>query len=253
MPEPGRRDAARTAAAAAGALILALVVSAAPNAFAAVGGAGAPPPDARLVISAGALPDDALTMAPGDERHWPVSARLVGAQRAMLTVRIDRSGSLADHPDGLEVGVRACPEPWLVSAPVPACAVGGTALVDTVALAASDRAPAFALPSPYDDDDAVHLLVTVSLGDSPAARSDPSLQGLRSDVAVVLTATSIDGEPVPPSATALARSGGSSPMLLAVLSAVVLLLVGAAATRRRESVPERRMGASCRPLRAPPP
>lgn len=254
MPERRRRNTARTITASAaviGMLLAAPAAAAAPGAPAPTLVPGAVSSEARLVVTAGPLPQDARTMSPGDARYWPVSARLHGAERATLAVRIDRAGALAEHPSGIEVGVRACPDPWVVTEPEPVCAGGESALVDTAPLGATDRTPAFTLPSPGDDD-AVHLLVTVALDDSFAARSDPSLQGLPSDIDVIVTASSIEGEPVPPSATALVRSGGDSSVSLALLTGAVILLVAGAATRRRASVSERRMGPSCRPLRVPP-
>lgn len=256
MSERRRWNGARTALAAAaviGLLVFAPVAAAAPgpSAPAPVGAGDSASSDARLLVSAGPIPHGALTMSPGDERHWPVSARLRGAEWAMLSVRIDRSGALAEHPRGLEVGVRACPEPWVAAALGPECTGDELTLIDDAALGATDLTPAFALPSPGTDD-AVHLLVSVALADSPGAPSDPSLQGLRSDIDVVVTASSIDGEPVPPSATVLAASGGDPTALLVLLAAATVLLVAGAATRRRADAPERRMDASCRPLRAPP-
>ncbi|MEH3088231.1 MAG: hypothetical protein PGN24_01100 [Microbacterium arborescens] len=196
------------------------------------------------------LPDDAGAMSPGERRHWGITVRVAGVRDPALAVRVDRKGALARHPAGIEALLEACTEPWSSDdGEAPRCGPG--AMTVTPALRPGSNAPGtvFALPPPDDDGD-VHLVVTLWLEDSDAARVDRSLMGLSADVDVTVTAWA---DATDRSEGFLVPTGGH---LSGLAAAVVLVLLGLVATaaRRRESSPggERRMGASCRPRRAPP-
>lgn len=236
----------------AGALALLAGVVLAVVAPAAASGSGMPPTvpgGPGLTIAVDALPEDARTMSPGERRHWGITVQVAGVRDPVLAVRVDREGELARHPAGLVARLEACAEPWTSDGGAPRCTPGAVEVMPSSRRGPAATAPVFELPRPGGDG-RLHLLATLGLEDTDAARTARSLMGLSSDVGLTVTAWA-EGEE--DGAHALEPTGGR---LVGLVPAAVLLVAGlvAISARRRESPPvlERRMGASCRPRRAPP-
>ncbi|WP_396655303.1 hypothetical protein [Microbacterium sp.] len=192
-----------------------LLADSARAAFVDVPETGAP---GRLVLSSDPYPAEFLSLAPGEPAHWLVNARLEDASRAELSLELRKSGELAEHPRGLRMTVQTCDVPWSEDA-VPVCA--GSARTVTVAAPEDDYAttsPVFAL-EPLAAGTPRHLMVTLALASDPGAAADESLMGLRGDMALGLTAVTIDDVPVGPGGGELPVTG---PSPLALLAAVAL-------------------------------
>ncbi|MET2011694.1 hypothetical protein ABXJ56_09105 [Microbacterium chocolatum] len=206
-----------------------LVADAARAAFVDVPPTGAP---GRLVLSADPYPAEFLDLSPGDPAFWQIRARLEDATRATLALELRKSGALAAYPRGLVMQVDVCDAPWSDFPTAPTCLPGARAV--TVATPADDytaSSPTFEL-RPLTPSAPQYLLVTLSLEDTAAARSDEALMGLRGQMGVGLTATSIDDIPVPVGPPdRLPATGFDIGMLLGV-GALALGMVGLGATMR---------------------
>ncbi|MEV8273312.1 hypothetical protein [Microbacterium sp. NPDC077184] len=206
-----------------------LVADAARAAFIDVPPTGTP---GRLVLSADPYPAEFLDLSPGEPAFWQIRARLEDASRATLALELRKSGTLATYPRGLAMQVDVCDAPWSGFPAAPVCTPGARAV--TVATPADDytvSSPTFEL-RPLTPSAPQYLLVTLSVEDSAAARSDEALMGLRGQMGVGLTATSVDDVPVtPPGPGPLPATGFDIGMLLGV-GALALGMVGLGATMR---------------------
>ncbi|MGA1836196.1 hypothetical protein VD659_04615 [Herbiconiux sp. 11R-BC] len=162
----------------------------------------------RLVLSADPYPAEFLNISPGDPAYWQVDARLQDATRATLSLELRKNGGIATHPRGLTMTVDRCSVPWTDPTTNPSCSDGFARIV--VATPADDDAsssPTFTL-QPLVAGSPEHLLVTLAVEDSAAARSDDSLMGLTGNMGLGLTATAIDDQPITPVTPVPAGSGG---------------------------------------------
>lgn len=233
-----RRVSAVLAAAASLVLLAAggvFVAGSARAAFVDVPPTGAP---GRLVLSADPYPAEFLELSPGDPAFWQIQARLEDAATATLALELRKSGRLAQAPRGLVMRVDVCDEPWSGAPEQPVCAPGSRSV--TVATPSDDPArtsPTFDL-RPLAPSAPQYLLVTLSVEDSDAARADASLMGLRGQVGVGLTATSVDEVPVRPPGSLPAT--GIDPMGLLGVGALAAGLLGFGAALRIARDGERR-------------
>lgn len=188
----------------------------------------------RLVLAADAPRLEVAALSPGDSEYLQVEARLEDADRAALSVELRKAGALVEHPRGLRMTLQWCEARWAGLPAQPSCATGAR----LVAAATPDHeyetvSPVFELPA-LAATAPVHLLVELALEDSAAARADSTLHGLNADVAVGMTAVSIDGIPTEGSSGALPATGGGLATLGATLAlAAGLTLAGVAARRAR--------------------
>ncbi len=230
-----RRAAANTLAIGAVGAILAgglMLVDSAYGAFIDVPPTGDP---GRLVLASDPYPAQFLSLSPGDPAYWLIDARLEDAETAELSLEFRKSGELVEHPRGLRMGIEICDAPWS-SATVPVCP--GTAQTLTVAGPDDDNAtssPVFQL-EPLVAGSPRHLLVTLAVDSSAEAAADESLMGLTGDMAVGLTAVSIDDVPVPPDDDGVLPDTGAplGSMIAAVTMGLGALALGIALRMRRK-------------------
>lgn len=118
---------------------------------------------------------------PGSVERWRISATTGGS--ADLGLRVERSGALAARADGLALRVDSCSGSWSAGG---VCGGSATTL----------RPPTALVDAVFDQPlrvgrvpsgSTTHLLLTFTLPDSAAARTDDSLMGRTATVAVVIT------------------------------------------------------------------
>jgi hypothetical protein len=229
-----RRAAANTLAVGAVGAILAgglLLVDSAYGAFIDVPPTGAP---GRLVLASDPFPAQFLSLSPGDPAHWLIDARLEDAETAELSLEFRKSGDLVEHPRGLRMGIEICDVPWS-PAPAPACT--GTSQTLIVAGPVDDNSassPVFQL-EPLAAGSPRHLLVTLAVEPSAAAAADESLMGLQGEMAIGLTAVTIDDVPPPPDDGALPQTGAPlGSMIAAAAIGLGTVALGIALRLRRK-------------------
>ncbi len=183
----------------------------------------------RLVLSTSHLEEDEHLLSPGRPSHWQISATVEDAARATLALELRKSGELVEHPRGLVKRIDSCERPWTDLDTAPVCSADQRHIVETTP--ADDHrtsSPTFEL-DPVTPGAPEYLLVTLSVEDSPAAAADPSLMGLRGDVAFGLIAVAFEPLPQAPAAPSppLPGTGSSSAPAIALLVASLLIGVGA--------------------------
>lgn len=188
----------------------------------------------RLILASDPYPAQFLDLSPGEPAHWQIRARLEDATHAELALELRKSGALAAAPRGLVMRVDVCDSPWSDVADQPICRSGAREV--TVAAPEDDYAsssPTFEL-RPLTPSAPQYLLVTLAVDSTGEAARDASLMDLRGNVAVGLTATSIEDDSARP-AERLAVTGAAPEMLLGVGAlAVGVLGLGAALRRARK-------------------
>jgi len=163
--------------------------------------------------------------------------RLEDAASATLSLELRKDGALVAHPRGLQMAVAECDVPWTGLDGVPACA--GDPVAVSVATPAEDytsSSPTFRL-RPLAASDPAYLLVTLSVEDSDAARSDASLMGLTGTMGVGLTA--VHAAPPTEGGGVLPATGDDLSWGVAVVAMAVGLLGVGAALRMRPPRRER--------------
>ena len=176
---------ARTAAALAAATILIAAPSAAVAAPTELPESSA---DGFLVLASDPYPAVFRSLSPGEPAYWFVDARLTDATTSTLTLEVEAEGALIEHPRGLQIEVRTCTAAWDRRDTVPTCPGAEELVIQEGPATGGVHTPVFDL-APLAIGAPRHLLVTLAVEDSPAARSDHMLMGLTGDIALGLTAS----------------------------------------------------------------
>ncbi|NYD68728.1 hypothetical protein [Agromyces atrinae] len=195
-----------------------------------------------LVLSSDPYPAVFTDLSPGDPAFWRIDARLDDAESATLTLEARQGGPVARHPRGVTMTIDRCSEPWSTGdAAAPQCSNGLARIaVFTPADDISSSSPSFEL-RPLVAGSPEHLLVTLAVEDSAAARADDTLMGLRGTLGIGLTATAVDGAPITPIPPRPTLPGTGTDAAFTGLLALVALTAGIlglalALTRRRRSL-----------------
>lgn len=146
-------------------LVLAVLVTAAGGSLTAVAASAAPVPESGenglLTLDADPYPAHNLTIAPGDEVLWPVTAELDAPSAGTLDVRVVSSRPLAQDAAGLRFTLASCAEPWAL--PAATCAGGpGDVVIADSAFATTDAGETWSLGRIVPGIPR-HLLVTLAL------------------------------------------------------------------------------------------
>ena len=178
-------------------------------------------------------------VSPGEPIQYELKATLTGAPVGSFEVRVTKSGPLAAHPRGLTVAVDLCAMPWSdVGSGAASCASGAEhAFTNGPADDDTAGSPAFALDA-LSSAQPRYILVTLSVEDSPAARSDASLMGIAADYDLAFTVAGdgveLGGGPSGPLPSTGVDAGG---LLAALGIAAAAILTGAATLWRRRRHP----------------
>jgi len=198
-----------------------------------------------LALSVVVAPPDTL-VSPGDPIQYELEATLTGAPVGTFTVQLTKSGALAEHPRGLTVAVDLCTAPWDGVGSAGASCATGAEHAFTAGPADDDTAgsPLFVLDD-ITSTQPRYILVTLSVEDSLAARSDTTLMGIAADYDLAFTAAGddtavIDLGPEPggadPGGSALPMTGVDAEGLhvaLAIAGAAIVLGTALLLMRRR--------------------
>ncbi|MFC4243308.1 hypothetical protein ACFOYW_07975 [Gryllotalpicola reticulitermitis] len=149
----------------------------------------------QLVVTADP-PHPHFTVSPGEPAYWRVTGTLDGLPEATLTLQSVTSGPLAEHPLGLTMQVQQCAAAW-TAARAPVCTPGAQTVAATAPAQAGRVVDSSFRFEPLREGRPEYLLVTLSITDTAAGHSDPTLMGLTGEFGVGLTATATDGAPLP--------------------------------------------------------
>jgi len=191
-------------------------------------------------------------LSPGSPAHVQIAVDLVGPS-SPLTLQLTRDGELVTHPRGLLVQLQRCAQEWDDFPAAPTCASGAVAVLGPIAADDPSLGPLMPLgvPAPagapvfpggtVSSTQSSYVLATLSLPDTPEARSDESLMGLQATIGLGFSASG-DG-PVPTNPPVAPPVSGGTPSLVNTgvdILAIALTAAGALglgitlkATRRR--------------------
>lgn len=145
-------------------------------------------------------------LSPGSPAQIQIAVDLAGPT-SPLTLQFTRDGALVTHPDGLIVQLQRCPQEWGNFPAAPTCASGAVNVLGPIAASDVTLGPLMPLGIPaapgapvfpggtVSSTQSSYVLATLSLPDTPEARSDESLMGLEATIGLGFSASG-DG-PIP--------------------------------------------------------
>ena len=179
-----------------------------------------------------------MQLSPGSVEHWQIATHLLAPTSTLHVQFWDNRGALVTNPNGLRVSLSRCDQPWTGLPGTPACGSGRVTIFAPVAAAVASHSTQWDLGGLTSARDKF-VLVTLSIPDTSAARSDKSLMGATANIGFGVTAAEADAattQPAPESVpSSLAFTGADVWPLALLASGAVAVGIAVRAARRDRS------------------